>query len=96
VIVFTQGALGLEYKIGVQVKLHEGEHDDTRALDQVVQAKNMHHIDAAVVLTIASRVSKAFDERRETIEKELHLDVRVILLDGFLDLIMQYLRRTAS
>ncbi len=38
-IVFTQDPLGLEFKIAVQVKLHEGVDDDTHALDQIARAR---------------------------------------------------------
>ena len=60
-LVATQDPLGLEYKVAVQVKLHNGVHDDTHALDQLKQARDAHHVDAGVVVTTAESVSDSFE-----------------------------------
>jgi hypothetical protein len=46
--------LGLEFRVAVQVKLHENEEDGVRALDQIEQALVAHEVDAGVVLTTAT------------------------------------------
>jgi hypothetical protein len=92
-IVFTQDPLGLEYKIAVQVKLHDGVHDDTHALMQIKQAREAHHVDAAVVVTTAVETSKAFEDRRAALEVEIAIDIRVIARDELVELLMTYLAR---
>jgi hypothetical protein len=90
-IVFTQDPLGLEYKIAVQVKHHDGVHDDTHALEQIKEAREAHRVDAGVVVTTALETSKAFDERRAALEVELGIDIRVIPRDELVELLMTYL-----
>lgn len=46
-IVFTQDPLGIEYKIAVQVKRHDGVEHGTRALRQIEQARAHHRYAAA-------------------------------------------------
>lgn len=67
-IVFTRDPLGIEYKIAVQVKLHEGTEGDTTALDQIEKARKHHRVDAGVVVTTAEQMSEPFLARREALE----------------------------
>jgi hypothetical protein len=90
-IVFTRDALGLEYKVAVQVKLHEGTHDDLTALEQIVEARKVHRVDAGVVVTTAEGTSKAFEQRRAELEDTLGIDVRVIARDEFVELVLAHL-----
>lgn len=90
-IVYTQDALGLEYKIAVQVKLHDGTHDELHALDQIETAKRAHKVDAGVVVTTATETSDRFEKRRAALEAELAIDVRVITRDEFVELVMIHL-----
>ncbi len=92
-IVFTQDPLGLEFKIAVQVKLHEGVDDDTHALDQIARARKAHRVDAGVVVTTAGEISKRFEERRAALEEELGIDINVIDRDELTVLLMEHLGR---
>jgi hypothetical protein len=90
-IVFTQDPLGLEYKIAVQVKLHDGTHDDPHALEQIKKARKHHQVDGGVIITTAVETSKSFDERRAALEAELAIDIRVITRDEFVELLIAHL-----
>lgn len=91
-IVFTPpDALGLEYKIAVQVKMYDGIADDVRSLDQIREARDAHRVDAGVVVTTATEVSDAYEKRREQLEAELGIDIRVVARDELLDLVMRNL-----
>lgn len=92
-IVFTQDPLGIEYKIAVQVKRHEGVEDDTRALQQIEQAREHHRVDAGVVVTTAEQVSDAFQARREALEEKLGIDIRVVSRDELVVLVMTNLNK---
>jgi hypothetical protein len=90
-LVFTQDPLGLEFKIAVQVKLHDGEHDDVHALDQIKWAHSAHSVDAGVVLTTATTLSERFTNHQQALEAELGIDIRVLTRDDFLKLLMAHL-----
>jgi hypothetical protein len=95
-IVFTQDALGIEYKIAVQIKLHEGVEYDTTALAQIETAKQHHKIDAGVVVTTAEQMSEAFQLERETLEEKLGIDIRVVSRDEFIELVMAHLGKAKA
>lgn len=95
-IVFTQDPLGIEYKIAVQIKLHEGVEYDTTALAQIENAKKHHKIDAGVVVTMAEQMSEAFQLRREVLEEELGIDIRVVSRDEFIELVMAHLGKAKA
>src|SRR5262249_37573026 len=86
-IVFTSDPLGIDYKIAVQVKMHEGVHDDTHALEQIRQAHEAHRVHAGVVVTTASKTSKRFDETRDALEAELAIEIKVITRDELVELV---------
>lgn len=90
-IAFTRDPLGLEFKIAVQVKLHDGEDDDVHALDQIKVAKAAHLVDAGVVLTTATTLSERFVKHHEALEAELGIDIRVLTRDEFLRLLLGHL-----
>jgi hypothetical protein len=90
-IVFTQDPLGLEFKIAVQVKHHDGVHADPHALHQIKQAREAHQVDAGVIVTTAAETSKEFDDQRAALEVELAIDIRVIARDELVELIMTHL-----
>ena len=90
-IVFTRDPLGIEYKIAVQVKLYEGVQDSTKALSQIKQAREHHRVDAGVVVTTAEQVSEAFLAKREALEEELGIDIRVVDRDELVELVMAHL-----
>jgi hypothetical protein len=90
-IVFTRDPLGLEYKVAVQVKLHEGTHDDTTALEQIAEARQVHRVDAGVVVTTAEETSPAFEQKRAKLEDDLGIDIRVITRDEFVELVLAHL-----
>ncbi|UQA61349.1 restriction endonuclease [Polyangium aurulentum] len=89
-IVYTRDPLGLEYKIGVQVKRFGGVHDDIHALRQIEQAKEHHRIDAGVIVTTAVETSDAFEEKRAELESTLGIDIRVITRDELIELVMKH------
>jgi hypothetical protein len=90
-IVLTQDALGLEYKVAVQVKLYDGLHSDTTALEQIEEARRVHRVDAGVVVTTAKDTSEAFELRRAKLEDDLGIDIRVITRDEFVELVLAHL-----
>ncbi len=91
IIVYTIDPLGLEYKIGVQVKMHDGVHDDGHALEQLRLARSVHRIDAGVIVTTAERTSDSFEDRRAGLEAELGIDLKVIARDELILLVMKHL-----
>ena len=95
-IVFTQDPLGLEFKIAVQVKLHDGQHDDVHALEQIKWAHSAHHVDAGVVLTTATTLSERFATHKQALEAELKIDVLVLPRDDFLRLLMTHLGKASA
>lgn len=95
-IVFTRDPLGIEYKIAVQVKLHEGVEDDARALSQIKQAREYHKVDAGVVVTTAEEMSEAFQARREALEENLGIDIRVVNRDELVELVMAHLGKAKA
>ncbi|KYG09084.1 hypothetical protein BE21_20025 [Sorangium cellulosum] len=95
-IVFTRDPLGIEYKIAVQVKLHQGTEDDTTALSQIKQAREYHKVDAGVVVTTAEQMSEAFQARREALEEELGIDIRLVDRDEFVELVMAHLGKAKA
>src|SRR5262249_21249355 len=95
-IVFTRDPLGIEYKIAVQVKLHEGTEHDTKALSQIKLAREYHKVDAGVVVTTAEQMSETFQARREALEEELGIDIRVVDRDEFVELVMAHLGKAKA
>jgi hypothetical protein len=95
-IVFTRDPLGIEYKIAVQVKLHEGTEHDTKALSQIKLAREYHKVDAGVVVTTAEQMSEMFQARREALEEELAIDIRVVDRDEFVELVMAHLGKAKA
>ncbi|WP_437334449.1 restriction endonuclease [Sorangium sp. So ce394] len=95
-IVFTRDPLGIEYKNAVQVKLHQGTEDDTTALSQIEQAREYHKVDAGVVVTTAEQMSEAFRARREALEEELGIDIRLVDRDEFVELEMAHLGKAKA
>jgi len=90
-IVITRDPLGLEYKVAVQVKLHEGTDFDTTALEQIREARKFHRVDAGVVVTTAERTSETFEQIRASLEEELGIDVRAITRDEFVQLVLAHM-----
>ena len=95
-IVFTRDPLGIEYKIAVQIKLHEGVEHDTSSLAQIEQAKEHHKVDAGVVVTTAEQMSEAFEVQRELLEEKLGIDIRVVSRDEFIELVMAHLGKAKA
>ncbi len=69
-LVTTRDILGFETKIAVQVKMYEGTHDDTGALDQLRTARRVHQVDVGVVVSTAEKLSERFERERAALEKE--------------------------
>lgn len=90
-IALTRDGLGLEYKVAVQVKLHEGEEHDVHSLAQIKRAKEAHGIDAGIVLTTATSLSEGYSNRRDELEAELRIDIRVIRRNEFVRLLLAHL-----
>jgi hypothetical protein len=90
-IVYASDPLGLEFRIAVQVKLHEGEDDDLHSLDQIKLARSAHKVDAGVVLTTATTLSERFSKHHAALEEELGIDIRVLMRDEFLRLLLAHL-----
>ena len=90
-IALTKDRLGLEYKVAVQVKLHEGEENDIHSLAQIKRAREAHGIDAGIVLTTATSLSEGYSSRRDELETELGIDIRVIRRNEFVRLLLAHL-----
>ncbi|MDI1436469.1 restriction endonuclease [Polyangium sorediatum] len=90
-IVYTRDPLGLEYKVAVQIKQNDGLHDDERTLSQIEQAKELHKIDAGVIVTTAEVTSNGFEEKCAALEGRLGIDIRVIARGELIELVMKYL-----
>jgi hypothetical protein len=90
-IVFTQDPLEIEYKVGVQVKRYEGVHDDLGALEQMKRARQVHRIDGGVIVTTASDTSERFEKRRQELQAELGIDIRIITRREFVELVLRHI-----
>lgn len=89
-------ALGLEFKIGVQIKLHDGVHDDPHALDQIRRARMERRVDAGVVVSTAESFSATFKQRRDHLQDELQMSVALIDRDALVRLMMRHLGETVE
>lgn len=89
-------ALGLEFKIGVQVKLHDGVHDDPHALEQIRRARVERRVDAGVVVSTAESFSAAFKQRREHLQDELQMSIALVDRDALVRLMMRHLGETVE
>ena len=90
-LVFTRDHLGLEYKIAVQLKHHDGIHEDRRTLEQMELARELYSVDAGIIMTTAEGVSDVFEEKRAALEGKLGIDLHVIARDEFVELVMKHL-----
>jgi hypothetical protein len=78
------------------VKLHEGVDGDTRALAQIEQAREHHKVDAGVVVTTAEQMSEAFLARRDVLQEQLGIDIRVVNRDELVELVMAHLGKAKA
>jgi predicted Mrr-cat superfamily restriction endonuclease len=90
-VAYARDALGLEYLVGIQVKCYQGTHGDFQALEQIKQARIVHSIDSGVVITTAEKVTPEFEARRNALEAELKIDIKIITRDELVDLVLQHL-----
>lgn len=90
-IVYTTDELGIEYKIAVQVKCYEGAIASVDAIHQIERAHRIHKVDAGVIVTTAVAAEEKFLALRDQIEGELGIDIRVIVRDEFIGLVLQHL-----
>jgi hypothetical protein len=90
-VAVTRDSLDLEYRIGIQVKLHEGVENDPHSLHQIEQAKEAHRIDAGIVLTTATSLGEAFLKHHEELQERLGIDIKVITRDEFVRLLLAHL-----
>lgn len=88
--------LALEFKIGVQIKLHDGVHDDPHALEQIRRARMERRVDAGVVVSTAESFSPTFKQRRDVLQDELQMSVALIDRDALVRLIMRHLGETVE
>jgi len=84
--------LGIQYRVAVQIKMWEWDANWTRPLEQIRQAYEAHeHITGGVILSTSERVTDGFEERRQALEEELHIPIRVILRQELLGLFIEKL-----
>lgn len=95
-LVFTRDPLGIEYKIAVQLKHHEGIHEDRRTLEQIELAREQHRVDAGIIVTLSEVVSEAFEEKRAALEGKLGIELRIITRDEFAALVMTHIEKLQS
>lgn len=92
-IVTTQDPLGLTFKRAFQVKMYDGTHDETHAIEQLQQAREEHGVQAGVVLTTATEVSPAFQEALTRLSENLKIDIQVWTRDDVVRLLLAHLGR---
>lgn len=92
-LIFTQDPLGIEYKIAVQLKHHDGIHEDRRTLEQIELAREQHRVDAGIIVTLSEVVSEAFEEKRGALEGKLGIELRIIARDEFAELVMKHIEK---
>jgi len=90
-LIFMKDQLSLEYKIALQLKHHDGMHEDRRALEQIELARELHGVDAGIIVTTSDGVSDVFEEKRAALEGKLGIDVRIITRDELVELVMRHL-----
>jgi len=90
-IVTTRGPLGLKFRTAIQVKMYDGTHHDTHALDQLRRAREEHGVQAGVVLTTAVEVSAEFQEALVRLGEELQIDIQAWTRDDVMRLLLAHL-----
>lgn len=95
-LIFTQDPLGIEYKIAVQIKHHEGIHEDRRTLEQIELAREQHRVDSGIIVTMSEVVNESFEEKRAALEGKLGIELRIITRDEFAELVMRHIEKLQS
>lgn len=91
IIAVAHDSLGMEYKIAVQVKLHEGEERDPHSLDQIERARIAHRVDAGIVVTTATGFSADYLDYHAELEARLGIDVKLMNRSEFVRLLLAHL-----
>jgi hypothetical protein len=77
------GPLGIEFSVGVQLKMWSGVADDPTPLLQLRQAAESMPLSAVVALTTAKTTSVDFDRAVVALADDIRVPVRVICRDEF-------------
>ena len=89
--------LGIPHRLAVQIKMWSWDAAWTRPLEQIRQAYSAYEgITGGVILSTSERVTDEFEARRQEIEAELQIPVRVILRDELVRLFVGNLPNLAT
>ena len=88
VLVELPDPLGVDLRIGVQVKKHDGVEWSKQSLAQLREARDHWGIHAGVVLTTAPDFTETFETARAELEDDLRIPIRVILREEFVDMVL--------
>jgi hypothetical protein len=87
-LVTTTDKDGATRKIAVQVKLHLGEDDDLRSLQQIERARSKWGATEGIIVTTAAKLSPRFSESQEVLAARLGMPIRVVAGEEFIRLVM--------
>ena len=83
--------LGVVLRVGIQVKKHDGVETSLASLEQIKEAHGHWGIHAGVVITTAVETTDEYEARREALEGELGISIRVITRDEFMDIVLAHI-----
>jgi bifunctional pyridoxal-dependent enzyme with beta-cystathionase and maltose regulon repressor activities len=65
----------LNYRVAIQVKMHDGVENDTTGLDQLERALSEHRVDACLLVSFADKLGDEFDKRLRTLKRKHNVEV---------------------
>jgi hypothetical protein len=82
----------LNYRVAIQVKMHDKVENDTTGLDQLERALSEHRVDACLLVSFADRLGNEFDKRLRTLKRKHNFEVLYgdDLYSELLDLIVNH------
>jgi len=96
ILVELPDPLGVDLRIGVQVKKHVGTEWAMKSLHQLEEARAHWGIHAGVVLTTAETFSEGFEAARSELEEKLKIPIRVILREEFVGMVLAHLTEQST
>jgi hypothetical protein len=65
----------LNYRVAIQVKMHDGIENDTTGLDQLERALSEHRVDACLLVSFADELGDQFDKQLRTLKRKHNVEV---------------------
>lgn len=91
IIVNATDPLGLRFRVGIQVKMHDGTADDDHVVGQLRRAHLERGAHAGVLLTTATTISPGLQAKLTQLADDLDIDIQAWTRDDFVRLLLSYL-----